>query len=60
MQQINQTLFELCTKKPFNFNIYSQNIRSFGTHSDYKLCLFENSASFPDVLILTKIWLKEA
>ena len=50
---------ELCTKNSSHFNIFSHNILSFGNNSDTMLCLFENSASFPDVLILTETWFKE-
>ena len=50
---------DLCTENPSHFNIFSQNIRSFGSNSDSLLCLFENVTSFPDVLILTETWFKE-
>ena len=50
---------ELCTKNPSHFNIFSQNIRSFGNNSDSMLCLFDNSARFPGLLISIETCFKE-
>ena len=50
---------ELCTKNPSDFDILSQNIRSFGNNSDSMLCLFDNSARFPGLLISIETCFKE-